>query len=280
MATWKSFLNVRFAMANDINDQWTDWFSKYETQHDNLRLAKISSESDALFEVLSAASQTTISQREIPPSRISSTGNIIIDSTGGFVKFESRLERDFITIMALRRGVRVIDAQPIKIGYFDEDFRLRSYTPDFHIVRRVYHNNIPTHLESIFVEVKFTSELNGPKSPDLIGKFKHAQRWAKRRGWRFAVYSEDEIRTPELHRAEQLMPFRRNPENTKLETAIASLLRTGGPKLIQNVQQELGNFPSNLVFSEVLRMLANRQIASDPMSLVTENSLVSMWQDF
>jgi hypothetical protein len=267
-------------MSNDINNLWIDWFSKYETRTDNLRLDKISTESDALFEVLSNASQTTISQREILPSKLSSTGNIIIDGKGSAVEFESRLERDFITIMALRRGVRVIDAQPIKIGYFDEDSRSRSYTPDFHIVRRVYLNNKPAHLESIFAEVKFTSELNGPKSPELIRKFKHAQLWAKRRGWRFAVYSEDEIRTPELHRAEQLLPFRRNPENTKLETAIASLLRTGGPKLIRNVQQELRNFPNNLVFSEALRMLANRQIASDPMSLVTENSLVSMWQDF
>ncbi len=150
--------------------------------------------------------------RRIPMGRRSLTGAHNWDPRALGVSFESSLERDFVTLMLFEPSVTSIEEQPVRI-HFRSDNKAHDYVPDF----LVHLRDQPTRL----VEVKYAEELER-KAAEFAPKFNAAAKYAEDRGWRFEIWSDDEIRTTRLVNAKFLLPFNRQDPDPGLA---ARLLR-------------------------------------------------------
>lgn len=243
-------------------DLWEDWLTKYAKIQQNMRNSENFTDAESLFDDLVEFTQETWGAREIRPGRQSVTGLLKVSPDQPQIPFESSLERDFAILMSGRQGVLSIEAQPVTIRYLDELGKQHIYTPDFLVTRRKSRTEPAFH--SMLVEVKYQTDLNGPEQPKLLTKFKHAQRWAEFKGWSFAVYSEVEIRTAELSRARELLPFRFIKSSRPIQLAIATLMRSQKSTTIGNITAQLSNqFEVPEVHAEVRKMLATHQLFAD-----------------
>ncbi|WP_333810596.1 TnsA endonuclease N-terminal domain-containing protein [Idiomarina baltica] len=145
-----------------------------------------------------------MSVRTIPKNYQNLTG--LMSSTkadGAF--FESTLERDFLTIIEFDTNVQSYDVQPVSIPWIDEKGKRRIYTPD--VLVEFQAGKCPfSRFDVILCEVKYRSELQR-KWTDFKPKFKAAIKYAKLKGWRFKLVTEDEIRTPFMENARFLQPY-------------------------------------------------------------------------
>lgn len=245
-------------------DLWIDWITKHETVTQNMRLDENFSLAESLFDSLEEIASETRGTREIRPTDRSITGLLKVSPDQPHVPFESSLERDFAILMTGRMGVASIEAQPVTIRYLDEFGTERTYTPDFLVTR--YRHELEyreTGLHTMLVEVKYTSELEGKDQPALLQKFKHAKQWAESKGWTFGVFSENEIRTTELERARELLPYRFMLSDTRVERAVHRFVHFNKLVTIKEIATALDNFSAEQVHTEVLKMLATHQLFAD-----------------
>ncbi|WP_300320763.1 TnsA endonuclease N-terminal domain-containing protein [Idiomarina sp.] len=145
-----------------------------------------------------------MSVRTIPKNYQNLTG--LMNSTkadGAF--FESTLERDFLTIIEFDTNVQSYDVQPVSIFWIDEKGKRRTYTPDVLVEFQAGKCSF-SRFDVILCEVKYRSELQR-KWADFKPKFKAAIKYAKLKGWRFKLVTEDEIRTPFMENARFLLPY-------------------------------------------------------------------------
>ncbi len=154
--------------------------------------------------------------RRIPMGRRSLTGAHNWDLRALGVSFESSLERDFVTLMLFEPSVTSIEEQPVRI-HFRSNNKAHDYVPDFLVQFR----DQPTRL----VEVKYAEEL-GQKAAEFAPKFEAAANYADERGWRFEIWSDDEIRTPRLANAMFLLPFNRQEPEPGLAARLVRYFRT------------------------------------------------------
>lgn len=245
-------------------DLWVDWLTKYETVIQNMRLSENYSLAESLFETLNDISAETRGAREIRPTDRSITGLLKVAPDQPQIPFESSLERDFAILMTGRRGVFSIEAQPVTIRYLDDFGKERTYTPDFLITRYRHELEQPeSGLHTMLVEIKYTSDLNGKNQPTLLQKFKHAKQWAEFKGWSFSVFTEKEIRTSELERTRELLPYRFLESETPIERAVYLFVRRHKVTTIRKIADALHNFSAEQVHTEVLKMLATHQLFAD-----------------
>jgi len=248
-------------------DLWIDWITKYETVTHNMRLDENFSLAESLFDSLEEIASETRGTREIRPTDRSITGLLKVSPDQPHLPFESSLERDFAILMTGRMGVFSIEAQPVTIRYLDDFGKERTYTPDFLVTRYRHELEHPdTGLHTMLVEVKYTSELEGKDQPALLQKFKHAKRWAEFKGWTFNVFSENEIRTAELERARELLPYRFLQSDTPVERAVRRFVRHNNGATIMEIASALDSFSIEQIHTEVLKMLATHQLFADDKS--------------
>ncbi|WP_449399967.1 Tn7 transposase TnsA N-terminal domain-containing protein [Chryseobacterium wanjuense] len=124
--------------------------------------------------------------REISAKSYSLSGIINIDQLKNPIQFESSLERDYIFLLEYDQNVKQYLEQPLKITYFDDNKKQRTYIPDF-IVE--HFDDSPTEL----IEIKYTSTLNAKKD-ELEQKFKAAKEYCQRNNLIFKVADEIYIR--------------------------------------------------------------------------------------
>ncbi|WOI08951.1 TnsA endonuclease N-terminal domain-containing protein [Thalassospira lucentensis] len=246
---------------------WVDWLTKYETETQNMRLGKNYSLAESFFEILDDISAETRGAREIRPTDRSITGLLKVAPDQPQIPFELSLERDFAILMTGRRGVFSIEAQPVTIRYLDDLGKERTYTPDFLITRYRHELERPeSGLHTMLVEIKYTSDLDGKNQPTLLQKFKHAKQWTEFKGWSFSVFTEKEIRTSELERARELLPYRFLDSDTPVEFAIDLFVQQHKVATIRQITDALHNFSEEQVHTEVLKMLATHQLFADDES--------------
>ncbi|MFX4226350.1 MAG: TnsA endonuclease N-terminal domain-containing protein [Porticoccaceae bacterium] len=258
-------------------DLWIDWITKCEAVTENVRLDENVSLAENLFETLEDISSETRGTREIRPTDRSITSLLKVSADQSHVPFELSLERDFAILMTGRMGVVSIEAQPVTIRYLDELGKERTYTPDFLITR--YRHELEyreTGLHTMLVEVKYTSELQAKDQPALLQKFKHAKRWAESKGWTFSVYSENEIRTAELERARELLPYRFILSDTPVERAVRQFVRHNKGAKINEITSALDRFSKEQVHAEILKMLATHQLFADDKSKLDADLSVNL----
>lgn len=264
---------------NKNRDLWDNWLLKRETAQQNTGFNENFSAAEQMFEQVSTFMQETFGSREIRPGVRSVTGLAKVAPDIPQIPFESTLERDFVFLAAGRPGVQVIESQPVTIRYYDEFQHEKVYTPDYLVVYRQPGPNAAGHkLVTLLVEIKYLEDLTGPDSPKLLAKFGHAKRWAELRGWHFAVFTEQEIRTPELERTRMLTPYRFEQSMDKLQFEIDLLIRSRGTVTIGEIlTHDFPNYTEAQVRKEILRMLAANQVYSDPQEQITEETIVKSW---
>lgn len=187
------------------------------------------------------------------------------------VQVESTLERDFALLCRFDPSVAGIEEQPVRIEYDDADGRARSYVPDFLVT---YRGSRPV---TRLVEIKYSTD---PMliSGQLDGRFAAARVYARRRGWRFQVVTELEIRTPRLENATFLLPFRGRPVPAGLREALRSALRESGPKSVASLADETA-VAQGLSRPEVLpgiwTMVAEFEVTADLDRPLTMSTLLT-----
>jgi len=136
--------------------------------------------------------------REIRANARSLTG-VHADSGKRGIAYESSLERDFITLMLFDRNTVSVEEQPVAVPVPGAIGRASTYVTDFIVDRRV---GAP-----ILVEVKYADELK-EKAKEYERRFAAAKQFASRRGWKFEIWTEKEIRTVQFENAQFLLPYR------------------------------------------------------------------------
>lgn len=156
--------------------------------------------------------------RNIPKNYRNVTGVAANSKAEGKAMFESTLERDWLTLLQFCAEVERFEVQPVKVLWFDDKGKERSYTPDV----LVYYNQ-PGH-KPLLCEVKYRDELR-ENWAQFKPKFQAAYRFAKDRSWRFKLITEKHIRTQLLDNAKFLLPFiRRAPADAALALQLLNTL--------------------------------------------------------
>jgi hypothetical protein len=139
--------------------------------------------------------------RKVPKSFRNVTGIVASSKAIGEARFESTLERDLLTLLDFDSEVLTLEVQPISIPWIDSAGKPHTYTPDTHVIFRNHQN--------VIYEVKYRSELL-EEWQSLRPKFKGSIHFCRKRGWRYKIMTEVEIRTPYLENAKFLNPLLKN----------------------------------------------------------------------
>jgi len=126
--------------------------------------------------------------RRITKSHRSITGKKPSKKTGNSHRFESALERDYITLLEFDDQVDYYIEQPLAIHYL-HDGNDRVYTRDFFVVYKSSANTKP-----LLSEIKYKADL-ALHEADYKPKFNAAIKFSYENGYQFSIITEDSIRT-------------------------------------------------------------------------------------
>lgn len=208
--------------------------------------------------------------RNIPKNYRNVTGVAANSKAEGKAMFESTLERDWLTLLQFSTEVECFEVQPVKVPWFDDKGKERSYTPD---VLVYYHQ---PGRKPLLCEVKYRDELR-ENWAQFKPKFQAAYQFAKGRGWRFKLINEKHIRTQLLDNAKFLLPFtRRVPADSELAP---QLLNTLAKAKSCSVQELLNSIDANpMVQAEYIPLLwyllGTKQVGADLTQKLTMASKV------
>lgn len=139
----------------------------------------------------------------------------------GFGKYESTLERDLMELLRFDPNVDRFLPQPLTIEFRDRDGNVRSYTPDGLIYFK--QSSSMTEVPLLF-EVKYRADFRKDWKV-LIQKFRAAKAYGLNQGWRFAVFTEREIRTTYLDNAKFLWLYREQVPPSEMASLLLQTLR-------------------------------------------------------
>ena len=165
--------------------------------------------------------------RKIPMNYRSVTGYKSSTREPRLVAVESTLERDFAYVLDFDWEVEHYEEQPIRIDFEDNSGKQRHYTPDF-LVR--YRGPTPLHhwsyKKTVLYEIK-PREVLRKKWTSLKPAFKAAIRHSRKKGWRFKIMTENEIRDSYLENIRFLLHYRKieHPEEFIWMNKMFKLLR-------------------------------------------------------
>lgn len=211
--------------------------------------------------------------RKIKKNYRSVTGLIASQKNARMIASESTLERDLFTCLEFDPVVESYEEQPVLIEYKNENGKKTTYTPDVLIYfnstkvdfrRSIFcspvlnNKNILSDTpiscqqtlstkpilakrynpqQPILAEVKYRSDLF-EKWKTLKPKFKAAREFAKTKGWRFCIFTENELRGVLLNNIKFLSKFSRPSQNSEFEIKTIELkmevLRNTTPKILLN----------------------------------------------
>jgi hypothetical protein len=161
--------------------------------------------------------------RQIPIGTRSLTGR---HARSG-ARYESGLERDFYELMAQDPLFDRVDWQPLYVYYVGAGGREIPYTPDALVFFK------PDPMTGIaprplLVEVKYREEYR-ERFQELKARLRAARRHAKLMGWRFAVFTEREIRTVRFANRHMLNGFIDRHPSQEYVDQLSGHLRQSGP---------------------------------------------------
>lgn len=193
-------------------------------------------------------------RRIVRPNTRSFTGRHVLPDGTGDIRFESGLERDFLTLLSMRDDVREIVEQPFVMELPTRGDRLRRYTPDFQV----------SYIDrTVVYEVKYREQLR-KLWPDHGTKFLQARAWARERGIRFCIVTELTIRTARFENARLLAPYLGVAPDPGMASAIVAALSLGPRTVLDLVQACCPERPDRARFYAALwPMLANRVLKAD-----------------
>lgn len=175
--------------------------------------------------------------RKVKKSYRNVTGVSAARKAVGDAQFESTLERDFLRLLEFSPDVEGFEVQPLGLPWRDPAGTQRNYTPDTLVT---FHAS--TGLKPWLCEVKYRSDLKKDWI-ELKPKFRHAIRYARKKGWRFRLVTEVEIRGPELEAANFLLPFRHRSIPDEQSDRLLALLAAQGETTPLNLLHEISCDP-------------------------------------
>lgn len=166
-------------------------------------------------------------RRIVRPNRRSYTGRHV-GNDGQEVRYESGLERDFLTLIRFGADVLSVVEQPETFRFIDSAGKERRYTPDFKVSFRS---------KTVFYEVKYRAELR--KNWD---KYREAVAFMRRHcptvGASFRIVTDLTIRTVRCENIRLISPHQRREPDPVLRSAITAALG-GGPIAIRDLCRQL-----------------------------------------
>jgi hypothetical protein len=232
--------------------------------------------------------------RKFKSSPVKVTGTVPNDQ-----RFESTLEQDYFTLLRFDLTVDHFEAQPVEIDWYDDLGARHSYTPDV-LVHFKHGPDDSSRKPTELVEVKPDPESKDglPKHPIRFRKTakptkrnkptreelerQNALKWeaatvySYRKGWKFLVVRESEIRTPFLDNARFLLRFLERPLLSDYSAEMLSRLADchEGISLRQWAAQT-GNSPAPAtVFPSCYRLIAQRQVKVDLTVKLSLDSII------
>lgn len=145
------------------------------------------------------------------------------------IAFESKLERDLLSLLEFDDSVIDVTEQPFTIEYENHNGRIATYTPDFLVEYKTSPTSCSygTYRKSLLIEVKPDGILN-KKFEELKPKFKIGMRFAKSNDMIFKIYSESKIRNQKLKNLQSIARYKRYEYSIDEETSILNHLKNVG----------------------------------------------------
>lgn len=207
--------------------------------------------------------------RRITPNHLSITGKKPSRKTGNTHRFESALERDYITLLEFDDRVDYYVEQPFTIRNLHKG-KNRIYTPDFFVQYKP-----STGTKPLLCEIKYKADLQRHEK-EYCPKFTAATRFAFENGYQFRVIAEDEIRTDYLQNVGFLSRYMHGEINTahaSLLVAKLSALKEASPELLINQCSGSFNYKGELLYT-LWQLIAKKQISCELNTPLTMNSKI------
>jgi hypothetical protein len=201
--------------------------------------------------------------RKVPKNSRSLTGLVPNTRTSSMAAFESSLERDFLLLLDFDPDVEFYEEQPVRIVYYDDTGRRRTYTPDVFVRYRTA--NLPTTwTKPLLCEVKYRDDLRQHWTV-YEPKFRAAHRYARQQGWRFRLVTERHVRTAYLENVKFLRQYRalpvHEPQQHQLLNTLRGLREAAPATLLAAVSQD--RWQQAQLLATLWHLVATRQIQTD-----------------
>ena len=178
-----------------------------------------------------------MSVRTVPKNYRNLTGRSSSKKAGNAF-FESSLERDLQTLLEFDHYVLSYDVQPVAINWEDVEGKAHQYTPD--VLVEYTPNGCPfSSRDIVLVEVKYRDDIR-ERWEEYKPRFKAAVRYAKEKGWRFKLMTEQEIRTDYMENARFLLPYL-HKEDVLIQDFEGRLIEVLGDKKRCSVSSLIGS---------------------------------------
>ena len=216
--------------------------------------------------------------RRIPPGYRSVTGVLPSRYPSGQLHYESKLERDFLLLMEIERGVRDVTTQPMTVNLV-VDGKQRIYTPD---VMVTWHTRAdwPFGKRRVIFEVKPLAVLQ-EKRATLGAKYREARRYFARREIIYRVVTERSIYTARQANAAKIAPQMRRRPDEELRSHLSALVRRRGPQRLGDIRDalEAAGYIRGEIMDAAYYLIGMRHLLCDLDAAVTEETRVTWWAD-
>ena len=216
--------------------------------------------------------------RRLPPARKIGLGRRALAglmpsdklTSGVSARFESSLERDFFALLEFSNDVLSWDPQPVQIPVPGS----RPYVPDVLVQWLGAERRIDV-VRCVLYEVKHREELRR-RWDQYKPRFRAATRFARDRGWRFRVMTDDRIRTPALYNAKFLLPYLKDPkveaDAIQLLHALTVLGESTPADLLLACSADA--WVRGRLLTSLWRLVAARDVAADLSQKLSMNSAI------
>ena len=203
-------------------------------------------------------------------------------------QFESTLEEDFFTLLRFNPLVERFEVQSIAVEWLDDEKKLRRYTPDALVYYRRDVTESADWLPTLYeVKPDFTEQSESPRrrgpprtenEAENKLKWAAAERLAARKGWRFHVARESEIRTPYLKNARFLLRhLERTAPSPDEDSLLAWMTNRGSATLAEWAAFRGTDLATRAeVLPACYRLIALRQVSVDLSQILTITSILSV----
>nr|WP_315481918.1 heteromeric transposase endonuclease subunit TnsA [uncultured Undibacterium sp.] len=186
-------------------------------------------------------------------------------------RYESALERDFMSLLQFDPLIDIYTPQPLTLKYTDTDGNLRRFTPDGLIEWRT---DLPVFdPRPILVEIKYREAFQGDWS-NWRQRLRAARNYATERGWLFDVYTERDIRTPYLENIKFLLPYLRRASVPDLELQVLEklleFLESTPRELLDSISDD--KWAQAALIPVIWKLLAQRDIGCNllrPLTMIS-----------
>lgn len=192
-------------------------------------------------------------RRIVGPNRRSYTGRHVgLDQTE--VRYESSLERDFLTLMRFRPDVISIREQPETFGFVDDQGQARRYTPDFEVI---FGN------KTVLYEIKYREELR-KNWERYRGVVRFMRDHCAERGIHFRIMTDLTIRSVKFENVKLLSAHVKTPPHSAMSERLRRLLSQGPATVLEAVRSLCPAAEDRADFYAALwPLLARREIQMD-----------------